>query len=753
VAILTYLLRHRRLFIVLHLLAAAVLLTGILQLRNDNSPEVFFTLEKKALQDYNRFCREFSDGKALRVALTGKGIWTTSGLSWIGKLEKNITLLPGVEAVVGPAAHHRWTMLEWPPPDPMAFRDRVLNQNHDLFAGWMSPDGETVTVLVIFSRVPRAAERELLERLNQLTANPPPGIRANFSGLPILHKAMDQSLIKMASRFLPLLFLVAVVFLAVVFRRTEDVVVLLMFVGVTQGILFGIMGYAGATVNLVNIIVAPLLFVISLATAVHIMLRFRALRQTGADIFQAVQETFRTKRWPVLWTGLTTMTAFGSLVTGVFPPLRSIGLWSALGIIIMTVLAFTFYPLLLASTRPQSSNKKLSSFETWTRHNGRRWAEAAVNHRIKIITATAILIAIALFGMARLTVSDNIAKYFPPHHPARAELERLQAAGVGVFSAELLLTLPIPDGYPGEYLNDDPDNNEDREEYGFFNPDAQLKLEKLSTILRKHPRVYGAVSSGDIVESSIRALLVEGKVSQGMRWMTLGMMQSAPESRKLLHTLVTENGQTARITLLVPMLSFNEIQPLFHQVEAEAKKIFPNTETRITGQYPLIITAQRKLLTSLLTAFSTTLLCVALIFLLLLKSIPLTLKVLLPNIWPVALVMGGMGLLEIPLDSASVMTASIVLGLVVDDTFHTLGYYRQAVKAQGPSKAIVTTLEKTAPAHILTSLILSAGFAVCTLSDLLPVSRMGTISAIAIAIALAADLIMIPSLLSKNRSG
>jgi len=108
-----------------------------------------------------------------------------------------------------------------------------------------------------------------------------------------------------------------------------------------------------------------------------------------------------------------------------------------------------------------------------------------------------------------------------------------------------------------------------------------------------------------------------------------------------------------------------------------------------------------------------------------------------------------MGWLAIPLDSASVMTVSIVLGLAVDDTFHTLGHFRRLAPRYGARKAIEDTLERTAPAHILTSIILIAGFAACFFSDLLPVSRMGALSALAIFLALIGDLLLIPALLTK----
>jgi hypothetical protein len=405
----------------------------------------------------------------------------------------------------------------------------------------------------------------------------------------------------------------------------------------------------------------------------------------------------------------------------------------------MTLLAFTLYPALLAGIRPGASQQAVPPFEVWARRWGQALARWTLHRRSLILAGTAVAIAVALLGAAHLRVEDNLGKYFSPQHPVRAELERLQQHGIGVYAAELILSFHGTNHAPM-----------DGEDAGFQNPSAQQRLARLSGLLRCEPLVYGAVSSGDLVEAAIRSILVEGEVNENIRWMALGMMQTVPDSRKILHALVTADGKSARVTLLVPMLSFNQMEPLFKRVTAAASGIFPGADIWITGQYPLILLAQRTLLRGLIVSLSLTLLCVLLVFCLLLRSTRLTFLVLVPNLWPITLVIGGMGWLNFPLDSASVMTASIVLGLAVDDTFHTLGHFLRLVPRCGSEKAVEATLKRTAPAHILTTIILAAGFVACSLSDFLPVSRMGAFSAAAIVLALVGDLLLIPALLART---
>jgi len=734
---LRFLLRHRRLVIIFHFLVALAMVPGILQLESDNSPGVFFTRDAVQLQHYRRFRREFGGGKAVRIALSGSKLWTHQGLAWLGELEDKAASLPGVETAVGLAAYNRWLLLEWPPPDPAAFREQVLGNGLGPGAGWVSADGEIITLLVVLADLPLKTEQKLLDNLEKLIAQAPPGIQGCVSGLPILHRAMERSLLNTVSRVLPLLVLLAAAFLFFIFRRLEDTMIPLVFTAVCQGVLFGIMGYSGVRINLVNSILALLIFVISLATAVHLLVRFRDLEQQGMKASTAVLTTYRSKGWAVLWTGLTTLVAFGSLVTGNMPPVRSLGAWSAAGIGIMTLMAFTFYPALLASIQLKAAQQAPRPFEVRARRWGRAWAGWAIRRRFPVLVGTGLLGAAALLGLARFRVQDNIVEYFPPHHPVRAELERLQQHNMGFAAVELVLS----------YRNRNQGKSREQEA-NFQEPAAQQKLARLSALLRSQPLVYGALSSGDLVEASIRSILVEGEVNDNIRWMALGMMQTVPEARKMLRSLLTTDGQSTRVTLLVPFLSFNRIVPLFRQAIAEAEHIFPGAEAWITGQYPLILLAQQALLRGLMVSLSLTLLCIIVVFILVLHSLRLSLLVLVPNLWPIVLVLGGMGWLNLPLDSVSIMTASIVLGLAVDDTFHTLGYFLRSAPRWGPEKALKNTLERNAPAHILTTVILAGGFIACFFTDFLPISRMGMFATIAIFLALAGDLVLIPALLA-----
>jgi hypothetical protein len=113
-----------------------------------------------------------------------------------------------------------------------------------------------------------------------------------------------------------------------------------------------------------------------------------------------------------------------------------------------------------------------------------------------------------------------------------------------------------------------------------------------------------------------------------------------------------------------------------------------------------------------------------------------------------------MGWLGVPLDGATVMIGAVVLGLAVDDTLHTLGHFRRALRTGAPpGEAAVAALEETAPGHASTSAVLALGFGACALAPLVPVAWFGALAAFGIAGALAADLVLVPALLAGTSEG
>jgi predicted RND superfamily exporter protein len=170
-----------------------------------------------------------------------------------------------------------------------------------------------------------------------------------------------------------------------------------------------------------------------------------------------------------------------------------------------------------------------------------------------------------------------------------------------------------------------------------------------------------------------------------------------------------------------------------------------------TGIIPLIYKAQRQLLTDLVLSFLTAFIIVAVVMLFVLRSLPAALLAMVPNLFPVILVFGFMGWLEIPLQIGSVMTASAALGIAVDDTIHFLVWFRRGM-ASGSSKSQVLqeSIDHCASAMIHTTLISCAGLLVFTASNFVPILHFAYLMVLLLATALLGDLILLPAILASR---
>ena len=732
------LVRRRRLVILAYVVLAAACAPGLLRLRIDNSPEGFFLQDAAALERFRRLELDFGRDRGVRLVIEGEGIWTREGLARLAALEQAAAdprrATGGVYGVAGLYGRHRWHLPEWPPADPEAFKARVLADPVDRNAGWVSPDGRAVTVLAGLYEMGPKRRDATLKALEALL----PATGGYLAGLPVLNQAVDDALRGIAGRLLPAALLAAVVLLLVLFRRPAVALLPLALVAVSQTVLFGAMGYAGQRLDVVTVILAPLVFVIALAIGIHVLAYHRRVAASGPpgrDPEEAALATYRVKAWPVLWTGLTTCVGFGSLALAETPPVRMLGLWAAFGIAYLTLAALSFYPALLACVRVGGEGTPARS-EVVGRglsRLGGTLAGWAVARRRAVFAGFGAAALLASVGLPRLRVETGVLELVEPERPVRARIAELEARGIGVVSASLVLAVPEGSSLGG--------------------PAALRRLASVAAELRAEPLVLGAVSAGDLVAGVARHAPPAGSApSPADLTAARARLEREPDLARLLATLETAGGERSRVILFTRARGQQELVPLFRRAEAYTRRAFPEAEVWTTGQYPLVLAGQRSLLRTLVLSLTLTFLVIAAIFRALLGGASLALRALAPNAWSVLLVLGAMGWLGVPVKGATVMVAAVVLGLAVDDTLHSLGHFRRRVRGGDrepePGRAAIETLAETAPGHVSTSLVLALGFAVCALSSVVPVARFGALAVCGIAGALAADLVLVPALLA-----
>jgi hypothetical protein len=374
-----------------------------------------------------------------------------------------------------------------------------------------------------------------------------------------------------------------------------------------------------------------------------------------------------------------------------------------------------------------------------------------------VALAFALVALAAALALPRLETGTGVLELFRPAHPLRLELERLEARGVGVVAAEVVLGSAAPSSA-------DTARPERGATAGFEDPAALRALDHLGSRLRALPGVLSVLTPFDLVAAARRseweragaplgapgaplsapsAPVTDPEIAAALR-----ALRARPELAALLASSLRRDGEAARVTIMVPMAPLRALEPLFEQAPAVARELFPDARVWLTGVYPLVLRGQRAIARTMASSLLLTLAVVATILALLTRSVRGLLACLIPNLLPVVFILGAMASAAIPLDGATLMIAAVVLGIAVDDTLHTLGAFRRRAPVLGARRAAVAALEHTAAGHLLTTATLAAGFLACGLSGFVPVARFGLLTALALLFALCADLLLVPILLA-----
>ncbi len=710
------------------LLAALAAAPGLFRLESDNSPRAYVSPGSPEVERQAELVARFGSEGALRLLVEGEKLFRRAGLGELARIEREASRLPGVESVSSFLDHHGVDPSALSDDELAAFVAALAVDPLDRAMGWIAAGGMAGSLWIEYDETSRDAAAKLGRSLDELAESAGAGLRVARVGGGLLEEALDASTREIWRRHLPLLVLFATALLFATFRDFGGVFVPLAFVGFCEVVVLGAMGWAGVRFHLVLALLPPLLFAIALATAVHLLIRCRALEAEGLAAGEATRATYAEKGRALLWTSLATVTGFGALATSAVAPVATLGRWAAAALLVQLVASFTLYPVLLAATAGRRARLPERALEERLERFGRRLAEAAAEQRLVVLIGYLVAATIGVAGIHRLGVESNVLTYLRDSHPVRLAYERAEALGIGVSTIELELLA----GAPQVRLDE---------------PEALAALSELALRLRVVPGVLAVVAATDLLDDLAAASPWAALSTRAeLRAQALAIAAGDPAGERALSRFLTPDGRASRVTLFVATAGYDSIDPIAVRAESEARSLFPAVDVAATGELRVVLGFHRALMATLGRSLALTLPILFATFALLLRNGRDAAKALVPNVWPVIVLLGTMGWFGLPLDLATVMVASIVLGLAVDDTIHTLAHFRTESSQLGAREAVCGRIGRTAPAYLLTGAILIAGFGVCSLSEFVPIARFGALSAYAIALAVVSDLLLVPAL-------
>lgn len=481
----------------------------------------------------------------------------------------------------------------------------------------------------------------------------------------------------------------------------------------------GALTLAGRSLNMVVVIVPALLVVLGTAYSLHLVSAVR-----GDDWGRAADETFA----PCLLTAVTTAAGLLSLCTSGLAPVRDLGAFGALGVLVAFGLTFTALPALfrlLPARLPGAAEVLFTSTGGATGDLPRRWAGAVARRAPLILAASAALLAFAALGVGRLRVESHVLRFFAPDHPLRAATAAIEEGLTGLTPLEVWVEGPARDVLSAPVI---------------------AAARGLLDDARGEPDVLGVVSPLD--HDPRLAGLSPLAAARALR---LALEEGALDAPALGSHLRRDGERLAvRVTLACRTTESEGSLALSERLRARLGERFAGApvEARLTGSMPLLVRVQAALVRTQVASFGSALLVVAALLLAVYRAPLLVGAALLPNVAPVVLTLGAMGWAGVPLDVATVTVASIALGLVVDDTIHILHRVVEARRAAAPPlEAVAHALRAVGRPVLCTWLALAAGFAAFIAAPFRPTRDFGLLVAATSVTAVLGDLVLLPALL------
>ena len=580
---------------------------------------------------------------------------------------------------------------------------------------------------------------EINEAIHQIVATyQNQDIVFHFSGTPAFVAEIQAGIIKDLSIMVPLSFLVIIVFLLLLFRMLSGVVYPVITVALSLVSSLGIMAIAGIPISNAIQILPTFLIVVGIGDSVHILTIFYRNYRVMGDKRRAIIDAVGFAGLPVLMTSITTAAGLLSFASADVAIVAQLGYIAPVGVMLAFIYTIFLLPVLIAIF-PVKRPKPVSQQHPLVDRIFDAIARLTTRRPMVVALIAACIMTGAGYSALSVRFSHNSLTWLPPDAPIRKSTEFLDRVNGGT----VMLDVTIDSGIPG----------------GMQNPDLLRRIDEatqhIPSITAHDIKAGKAVSMADLLKEINRALNGDKDDAYAL-----------PTTRKLtaqelllfessgsddMEEITDSRYQISRLSILAPFVDAILYKDYVDEVESYLKQQLPEQNIYLTGHMVIFVQMIKRFITSMAKSYIIAMAIITLLMILLIGRIGIGLMSMVANIGPVLCVFGIMGIAKIPLDMATILIGSIVLGIVVDDTIHFLHRYRlQMSKLHDRQQALEQTFSYTGRAILQTTWILCLGLLPFALSSFLTVWMLGTYLVLTLICAVLGDLLLLPAMIKTG---
>jgi uncharacterized protein len=726
------------LIVLIHAVAAFFLW----RLEFNNAPVLYFPEQSPAAVLEREIRAEFPNDELLIALFTGKDLYSKPVLQALDALSQGMEADPLVDRVLSVtnvdhiAATEDGFAVERL-VDPEALDDRSAEEWQarvlaDRFVpGWLaSKDGTVLAVVVRVKKLEESRQRVALEeRLRELArAGVLKDRLAAVAGPVALDGAEFRSMIQDSIMFTPLVFFLGLELLLWVVGRVKPVVIGAVAMSTVVVSAVALISALGQPYTLVTAMVPTLLAAYTVANLLHFYAALQRMRHAGFRRPRRVIYASRIVHKPAFFNLLSTVAGMISLLLVPIPPVQVFGAVCAFGALMIYLVIFYLVPPLLVAFDTGPWPRSSAGF-AWTKRISYGLASFGMRHAGWVVFGIVGLIAAAVPLIWQVKVESDLLKFFDAEHSISRSTQIIEDRLVGVGSLEIIV-----DGQGRDALK---------------RADTLGQLKVFQTWVEAQPEVDRAFSMVDLVEE--------------MNWAFHGEEpehRAVPGNSKLLSQLlliydgrdleevVNNEYQRARIVLNLNVHGANEIRALIEKIQAHlADHPYPGLSFDFSGFGRQFADQQDLLVVGQMQSFAGAFGQIFLIMLVLWRSLPSAVISMLPNLAPLTVVFILMGGLGIYLDMATVLIASVLLGITVDDTIHFFHQYKERRdKGRGVVFSLARSFEASGRAVVAISLLLVSQFMLLVGSHFQPTVHFGLLTATGLLAGQVFELLLLPAL-------
>ncbi len=664
---------------------------------------------------YKQIGEEFGGNDAGMIVLETDNIYKTEVLEHIKQVTDSLKVMEGISTVTSltdiiDIKGEEWGIEigklvdEYDLPDTQAeldsLRQRILSK--DMYKGAIVSEDGTAT-LILYTTLDGADKQAVAKKVKDKILKMELPEKIYFSGLPMMMNDVSVLIVKDLSTLLPIVFLVIAIVLWFSFKSIRGVVLPLLVAAISVVWAIGLMAMLGYEMTMISNTIPIILFAVGSAYTIHVLNRINQCVEK--DRKKALIKALAYVMVPVILAALTTVVGFVSFVFGAYLSMvKDFGIFTALGTFFALLLSIFFVPAVIAAFSMYKKEKQLDKEKRKSFLSDKILApliELLFKHPKYSLIIWGILIIIAIGGVSKIERSVNMVDYFKKGDPTRESEQLMQKKFGG--------SQPVFVVFDGDMQS----------------PEVLKMMIKTENYMKKSPDISFTQSVADLIEQ-MNEVMGEGK--------------KIPDSKNKIENLwFLLDGQDIMPQLVSDDLDKGIIQSRLISYDSKNMQAFvdymnkfikensnENCKIRLTGMPSVYVVMDESLFNSQMSSLAIALVLVLVIVTIIVRSFSKGFYATLPIIATIAILYGFMGYVGISLNVATVLVASVALGIGIDYSIHIITHFNDALKETGDiRKSLESTIMISGKAIVINVVSVAAGFLVLLFSQMVPLQQFG----------------------------